>query len=85
MVTAAQHNITIVYITTLNDQRDDFDLKAIPSQKDITAQPFLEYISVRMLNNSTIPYQIVAHNALLKSKQLFYPANTYNLEFYQIC
>ena len=72
MVTAAQHNITIVYISILTDQRDTFDLKAIPSQKDITEQPFLESISVRMFHNSTISYQIVAHNELLKSKQLFY-------------
>mgnify|MGYP006866094281 CR=1 FL=1 len=46
MVTAAQQNITTVYITTLTYGRNTFDLKAIPSQTDITEQQFSEAITV---------------------------------------
>ena len=52
-MTAAQHKITTVYKTTATQyERDTF-------QKDIIEQLFLDDITVRMLNNSTILYQIL--------------------------
>ena len=62
MVTAAQHNITTVYISTLTYEKDPFDLKSIPSQKGITEQPFSQDITVSMRINSTIYYQILIQN-----------------------
>ena len=53
-----QHSITTVYISTLTNKRDPFDLKFIPSQTDITEQQFSEDISVSMFTNSTIHDQI---------------------------
>ena len=58
VVNAAQHNITIVYISTLRYQKDTFDLKSIPSQKGIKEQPLID-ITVSMLTNSTICNQIL--------------------------
>ena len=62
MVTAAQHNITIVYTTELTYGRDTFDLKSIPYQKDITEQNVLGDISVSMLTSRTILYHILIQN-----------------------
>ena len=78
-MTAAQQNITTVYITTLTYERDTFDLKFIPSQNDITEQPFEKNITVSMLQNSTIIYQIFIKNELLKS---MHPFHTIDLIFY---
>ena len=63
---AAHHNITIVYTSTLTYEKDPFDLKAIPSQTDITEQRFSEDIIV-----SLNLYQILIQNEKLNFLILF--------------
>ena len=55
----AHHNTTIVYISTLTYEKDSCDLKAIPSQTDITEQQISEDMTVIMLTNCIILCQIL--------------------------
>ena len=71
-MTAAHHNISIVYTSTLTYEKDPFDLKAIRSQTDITEQRFSEDITVSMLTNGILLYQILKLKFLILINCLFY-------------